>query len=203
MRIVLDTNISEDLVCFACKALNGDSELPCWSLTNDSMANQSILSEGIGYSSSVPSDGGLYRQTCNSTQRFCKVWLRTEAFILNFNQFGISDNIHTNLLHLFSVLKVHRVEYLPEKEQDGEVDMSFKEWSIERGCDSHCDPEKSNFCVEMGARTKVLYCTSCCEGNLCNVDNKASPFNLPINILLINQIFFIFVLYVIIRWIQQ
>jgi hypothetical protein len=166
MRIVLDTNISEDLVCFACKALNGNSELPCWSLTNDSMANQSILSEGIGHSSSVPSDGGLYRQTCNSTQRFCKV---------------------------------HRVEYLPEKEQDGEVDMIYKDWSIERGCDSHCDPEKSNFCVEMGARTKVLYCTSCCEGNLCNVDNKASPFNVPINILLINQIFFIFVLYVIIR----
>ena len=73
MRIVLDSNISEDLVCFACKALNGNSELPCWSLTNDSMANQSILSEGIGHSSSVPSDGGLYRQTCNSTQRFCKV----------------------------------------------------------------------------------------------------------------------------------
>ena len=73
MRIVLDTNISEDLVCFACKALNGDSELPCWSLTNDSIANQSILSQDIGHSSIVPSDGGLYRQTCNSTQRFCKV----------------------------------------------------------------------------------------------------------------------------------
>ena len=100
---------------------------------------------------------------------------------------------------LVFLFKVHRVEYLPEKEQDGEIDMIYKDWSIERGCDSHCDPEKSNFCVEMGARTKVLYCTSCCEGNLCNVDNKASPFNVPINILLINQIFFIFVLYGIIR----
>ena len=122
-------------------------------------------------------------------------------FYLNWIFNLVSQTISIPIYYTCFLFKVHRVEYLPEKEQDGEIDMIYKDWSIERGCDSHCDPEKSNFCVEMGARTKVLYCTSCCEGNLCNVDNKASPFNVPINILLINQIFFIFVLYGIIRWI--
>ena len=68
-------------------------------------------------------------------------------------------------------------------------------WSIERGCDSSCEEGTSNYCVEMGARTKVLYCTSCCSDPLCNVDGKASSPNTPLDMLLAVQLMFIITLY--------
>ena len=35
----------------------------------------------------------------------------------------------------------------------------YEEWSLERSCARTCEP----FCVSMGGRTKVTYCTSCCR----------------------------------------
>ena len=82
--------------------------------------------------------------------------------------------------------------HMKEDSSDGIDEMT--PWSIERGCDSSCEEGTSNYCVEMGARTKVLYCTSCCSDSLCNVDGKASP-NTPLDMLLIIQLIFIIVLY--------
>ena len=82
--------------------------------------------------------------------------------------------------------------HMKEDSSDGIDEMT--PWSIERGCDSSCEEGTSNYCVEMGARTKVLYCTSCCSDPLCNVDGKASP-NTPLDKLLIIQLIFITVLY--------
>lgn len=55
----------------------------------------------------------------------------------------------------------------------------FEDWGLERGCAHTCKP----FCVTMGGRTKLTYCTSCCrwdplpgneDGNdNCNTDNMA------------------------------
>ena len=47
--------------------------------------------------------------------------------------------------------------------------VDFMPWSIERNCSSEC----KKFCVTMGTRTKITYCSSCCEGNLCNTDNSS------------------------------
>ena len=35
----------------------------------------------------------------------------------------------------------------------------YAQWSLERSCSERCEP----FCVTMGGRTKVTYCTSCCR----------------------------------------
>ena len=61
-------------------------------------------------------------------------------------------------------MQVRRVEYLIT-----ELDGDFVPWSLERGCSPKCN----DFCVTMGARTKVTYCTSCCNTTLCNTDNGA------------------------------
>jgi len=46
---------------------------------------------------------------------------------------------------------------------------TMKNWSFERHCTSECNA----FCVTMGARTKITYCTSCCTDDMCNTDNSA------------------------------
>ena len=58
-------------------------------------------------------------------------------------------------------LQVKRIAYLitDSIEEDG-----FIPWSLERSCTDVCQP----FCVTMGARTKVTYCTSCCSEDRCN-----------------------------------
>ena len=97
---------------------------------------------------------------------------------------------------------MHRIEYLHlgckgpggSEESCPENKDKKNRWSIQRGCDSSCSQDTSNFCVEMGTRTKVLYCTSCCTGDLCNKDSKAAQKG-PIHTLLANQLIFIFVLY--------
>jgi len=66
--------------------------------------------------------------------------------------------------------QVHRVEYL-HSGNASEEDKAFKPWSLERGCAEDC----TEFCVTMGARTKIRYCTSCCTHDHCNVDNAAAP----------------------------
>ena len=49
--------------------------------------------------------------------------------------------------------KVMRVDYKVDN-------MSgYAQWSLERSCSEKCEP----FCVTMGGRTKVTYCTSCCR----------------------------------------
>ena len=72
------------------------------------------------------------------------------------------------MVHSF---QVHRVEYLHSggKETESGSDV-FKPWSMERGCAERCN----DFCVTMGARTKIRYCTSCCNSDVCNVDNMAA-----------------------------
>ena len=59
------------------------------------------------------------------------------------------------------------MEYLIS-ESDSE---EYVPWSLERGCAETC----KNFCVTMGTRTKVTYCTSCCTEPFCNTDNAAAP----------------------------
>jgi len=87
--------------------------------------------------------------------------------------------------------QVRRVDY---KVDDGEM-KEFSQWSIERGCAEECQP----FCVTMGGRTKVTYCTSCCRwdggsfdknrrfvrgerSDNCNVGNCGFPSFTKINI---------------------
>ena len=61
-----------------------------------------------------------------------------------------------------------RVDYLiTEKNKN---DDEFTQWSIERSCSNEC----KNFCVTMGTRTKVTYCTSCCNEPECNVGNYSA-----------------------------
>jgi len=77
--------------------------------------------------------------------------------------------------------QVRRVDYKVDNMK------GYAQWSLERACVQECDP----FCVSMGGRTKVTYCTSCCrwdgftrdaEGiwesgprnDLCNMDNSAA-----------------------------
>jgi len=65
--------------------------------------------------------------------------------------------------------QVHRVEYLTGADsiESGRDPDQFLDWSMQRGCAKEC----SDFCVTIGARTKIRYCTSCCEEDGCNVDN--------------------------------
>ena len=63
------------------------------------------------------------------------------------------------------------MEYLIS-ESDSE---EYVPWSLERGCAETC----KNFCVTMGTRTKVTYCTSCCTEPFCNTDNAAAPGVIP------------------------
>lgn len=57
---------------------------------------------------------------------------------------------------------------------------NFEPWGMERNCTKECKP----FCVTMGGRTKITYCTSCCRwdglgqnNNNCNTDNFANTSN--------------------------
>ncbi len=76
------------------------------------------------------------------------------------------------MLYLKQALKisllgqVSRVEFLTSDSKTKEMTT----WSLERSCADTC----SNFCVTMGARTKISYCTSCCNQTLCNTDNAAA-----------------------------
>ena len=63
--------------------------------------------------------------------------------------------------------QVKRIDYRIDSPDE---DTNFTRWSIERSCSADC----KKFCVTMGTRTKVTYCTSCCSGNLCNTGNGAT-----------------------------
>merc|ERR1712211_153270 len=88
--------------------------------------------------------------------------------------------------------QVTRVEYKIGENGDST-------WSLERNCSSDCRP----FCVTMGGRTKVTFCSSCCRwdglpldyshispedrkklqglnNSLCNIDNQAPENRIPI-----------------------
>ena len=82
-------------------------------------------------------------------------------------------------MYVFS-LKVYRVEYLVLEDFKSDDSGPYTKWSMERNCSSEC----KNFCVTMGGRTKITYCTSCCTSDLCNVDNS-------VNKIKINSIFFV------------
>ena len=49
--------------------------------------------------------------------------------------------------------QVRRIDYRVDSME------SYAQWSLERSCSASCQP----FCVTMGGRTKVTYCTSCCR----------------------------------------
>jgi hypothetical protein len=55
----------------------------------------------------------------------------------------------------------------------------YTPWSMERSCSSEC----KNFCVTMGGRTRLTYCTSCCTNDLCNIDNSVSQLVAPKNLI--------------------
>lgn len=65
---------------------------------------------------------------------------------------------------------MYRVEYLVLEDFKSADDGPYTPWSMERSCSEEC----KNFCVTMGGRTKITYCTSCCNADLCNVDNASS-----------------------------
>lgn len=52
-------------------------------------------------------------------------------------------------------------KYCQVKRVDYKVDNmdGYAQWSLTRSCEKTCEP----FCVTMGGRTKVTYCTSCCR----------------------------------------
>merc|ERR1711971_303262 len=66
--------------------------------------------------------------------------------------------------------KVYRVEYLVLDDFKSVDTGPYTPWSMERNCSDEC----KNFCVTMGGRTKLTYCTSCCTSNLCNDDNSVA-----------------------------
>jgi len=51
------------------------------------------------------------------------------------------------------VVQVKRVDYKVDNME------GYAQWSLTRSCEKDCQP----FCVTMGGRTKVTYCTSCCR----------------------------------------
>merc|ERR1712223_337957 len=55
--------------------------------------------------------------------------------------------------------KVYRVEYLVLEDFKSTDTGPYTPWSMERNCSEEC----KNFCVTMGGRTKLTYCTSCCD----------------------------------------
>ena len=82
----------------------------------------------------------------------------------------------------------------------------YAQWSLERSCSERCEP----FCVTMGGRTKVTYCTSCCrwdgsvrdrEGRLragesadnCNVGNIARSLGGTSSTFLLNTLWLLLV----------
>lgn len=95
----------------------------------------------------------------------------TFYFFIDCNCFSNeSKELFGNLDIVFLILKknfkVRRVEYA---QTDISNDRQIVPWSMERGCSSEC----SSFCVNMGSRTKITYCTSCCNYDGCNTDNYA------------------------------
>ena len=101
-------------------------------------------------------------------------------------------NNQTNLPRLEATCSDQEV-YCQVRRIDYRVDNMelYAQWSLERSCSEQCEP----FCVTMGGRTKVTYCTSCCrwdgqrrdeeggwqEGDWadnCNVGNTATSFTL-------------------------
>ena len=62
------------------------------------------------------------------------------------------------------------MEYLVLEDFKSTDTGPYTPWSMERNCSEEC----KNFCVTMGGRTKLTYCTSCCDTNLCNVDNSVA-----------------------------
>ena len=60
------------------------------------------------------------------------------------------------------------MEYLVLEDFKSTDTGPYTPWSMERNCSDEC----RNFCVTMGGRTKLTYCTSCCTTNLCNIDNS-------------------------------
>ena len=57
------------------------------------------------------------------------------------------------MMMMMMMYQVRRVDYKVDNMDE------YAQWSLERGCVRECDP----FCVSMGGRTKVTYCTSCCR----------------------------------------
>ena len=64
-------------------------------------------------------------------------------------------------LPVFEAVCAERTPYCQVMRVDYKVDnmSGYAQWSLERSCSETCEP----FCVTMGGRTKVTYCTSCCR----------------------------------------
>ena len=70
------------------------------------------------------------------------------------------ENNETGLPVLETVC-TEKTPYCQVMRVDYKVDnmSGYAQWSLERSCSEKCEP----FCVTMGGRTKVTYCTSCCR----------------------------------------
>jgi len=92
----------------------------------------------------------------------------------------------------FETQCTHAEKYCQVRRVDYKVDnmSGYAQWSLERSCVRDCEP----FCVSMGGRTKVTYCTSCCRWDgskrddqgrwvagerqdLCNIDNSGVSYD--------------------------
>ena len=66
---------------------------------------------------------------------------------------GLQHSLVSTCKDTHKYCQVRRVDYKVDNM------TSYAQWSLERACVQECDP----FCVSMGGRTKVTYCTSCCR----------------------------------------
>ena len=109
-------------------------------------------------------DYNQFVKKCPGEQPYCKVSFR---FMIDIDEPEVSGVT-------LQSFQVYRVEYLLMDDYKSKDDGPYTPWSIERSCSSEC----KNFCVTMGGRTKITYCTSCCVGDLCNTDNSSPSLSM-------------------------
>ena len=66
---------------------------------------------------------------------------------------GVEGSLVSRCKDTHRYCQVRRVDYKVDNM------TTYAQWSLERACVKECEP----FCVSMGGRTKVTYCTSCCR----------------------------------------
>ena len=59
--------LDESLGCYTCTSLNGNTNEPCWKLTNMTESERNLFIENDSH--------GVNITKCNSTENFCKVIL--------------------------------------------------------------------------------------------------------------------------------
>lgn len=146
--------------------LSGEHSSLGGNISNNSERNNKI---------SITEQGSCF--TCNtlSTGEWCSNVSRYIDYRRNHDQEIPKDlngiQLESSCPVGFRFCQVRRVVYRVTNMTD------FQPWGMERNCTKECKP----FCVTMGGRTKITYCTSCCRwdglgqnNNNCNTDNLAN-----------------------------